>query len=98
MNRSTVPRDRAAGENPSVAAVANEGGDLWQACRERASRELDELADHITLRYRWDDIVLPADVVHVVVSPDPMDRYAPVDPPMYPRLDPVEEVWRASRK
>ena len=48
----------------AIAAAANEGGDLWQACRERASRELDELADHITPRYRWDDIVLPADVVH----------------------------------
>jgi NAD+ synthase (glutamine-hydrolysing) len=34
-------------------------------------------------------------VVHVVVSSEPLDRYAPVDPPMYPRLDPVEEVWRA---
>ena len=42
-----------------------------------------------------DDTALPAGVVHVVVSPDPVNRYAPVDPPMYPRLDPVEEVWRA---
>ena len=42
-----------------------------------------------------DDTALPADVVHVVVSSEPVDRYAPVDPPMYPRLDPVEEVWRA---
>ncbi len=38
---------------------------------------------------------LPEGVVHVVVSSEPLDRYAPVDPPMYPRLDPVEEVWRA---
>ncbi len=42
-----------------------------------------------------DDAALPAGVVHVVVSSDPVERYAPVDPPMYPRLDPVEEVWRA---
>jgi NAD+ synthase (glutamine-hydrolysing) len=42
-----------------------------------------------------DDAALPPDVVHVVVSSDPVERYAPADPPMYPRLDPVEEVWRA---
>jgi NAD+ synthase (glutamine-hydrolysing) len=42
-----------------------------------------------------DDSDLPECVVHVVVSSEPLDRYAPVDPPMYPRLDPVEEVWRA---
>jgi NAD+ synthase (glutamine-hydrolysing) len=34
-------------------------------------------------------------VVHVVVSEDPVPAYAVQDPPMYPRLDPVEEVWRA---
>ena len=28
----------------AIAAAAADGGDLWQACRERASRELDELA------------------------------------------------------
>jgi NAD+ synthase (glutamine-hydrolysing) len=42
-----------------------------------------------------DEAALPDEVVHVVVSSDPVERYAPVDPPMYPRLDPVEEVWRA---
>ena len=42
-----------------------------------------------------DDSALPDEVVHVVVSSDPVERYAPVDPPMYPRLDPAEEVWRA---
>ena len=42
-----------------------------------------------------DDSDLPEGVVHVVVSSEPLDRYAPLDPPMYPRLDPVEEVWRA---
>ncbi|HEY6741764.1 MAG TPA: NAD+ synthase [Lapillicoccus sp.] len=42
-----------------------------------------------------DESALPDEVVHVVVSSDPVERYAPVDPPMYPRLDPVEEVWRA---
>jgi len=38
---------------------------------------------------------LPDDVVHVVVSEDPAPPYAPDGPPMFPRLDPVEEVWRA---
>jgi NAD+ synthase (glutamine-hydrolysing) len=42
-----------------------------------------------------DDAALPEEVVHLLVSSDPVERYAPVDPPMYPRLDPVEEVWRA---
>jgi len=42
-----------------------------------------------------DDAALPDGVVHRVVSDEPVERYAPVDPPMYPRLDPVEEVWRA---
>jgi len=48
----------------AIAAAAAEGGDLWQACRERASRELDELAERIVPRYTWDDIVLPAEVMH----------------------------------
>jgi hypothetical protein len=48
----------------AIAAAAADGGDLWQACRERASRELDELADRISPRYGWDDIVLPRDVIH----------------------------------
>lgn len=48
----------------AIAAAACEGGDLWQACRERASRELDELAERIVPRYSWDDIVLPPDVLH----------------------------------
>ncbi len=38
---------------------------------------------------------LPPDVVHVVVSEAAAEAYGPIDPPMYPRLDPVEEVWRA---
>ncbi len=42
-----------------------------------------------------DEAALPPGVVHVVVSAEPVEQYAPVDPPMYPRLDPVEEVWRA---
>ncbi len=37
----------------------------------------------------------PAGVVHVVVSEEPAAAYAVQDPPLFPRLDPVEEVWRA---
>jgi hypothetical protein len=48
----------------TIAGVAAEGGDLWQACRDRASRELDELADRVVPHYGWDDIVLPPEVVH----------------------------------
>ncbi len=40
-------------------------------------------------------VEVPEGVVHVVVSEDPAPPYAVQDPPMYPRLDPVEEVWRA---
>lgn len=47
-----------------IAAVAMEAGDLWQACREKASGELEELADRIIPSFGWDDIVLPPEVVH----------------------------------
>ena len=40
-------------------------------------------------------VEVPEGVVHVVVSEEPAPAYAVQDPPMYPRLDPVEEVWRA---
>jgi len=40
------------------------GGDelaqrLWDACRQQARPRLDDLAQRITTRHRWDDIVLP---------------------------------------
>ena len=38
---------------------------------------------------------LPEDIVHVTVSKEPLPPYAARQPPMYPRLDPLEEVWRA---
>jgi hypothetical protein len=47
-----------------IAAAAREAGDLWQACREKASRELEELAERIIPRFGWDDIVLPPEVIH----------------------------------
>lgn len=36
--------------------------DLWQECREQASRPLDDLAQRIVPCYTWQDIVLPEDV------------------------------------
>ncbi|WP_295693683.1 NAD+ synthase [Lapillicoccus sp.] len=42
-----------------------------------------------------DSSELPPDVVHVIVSEEPVEPYAALAPPMFPRLDPVEEVWRA---
>jgi len=47
-----------------IAAAAQEADDLWQACREKASRELEQLADRIIPGFGWDDIVLPLDVIH----------------------------------
>ncbi|MEO7061887.1 MAG: NAD(+) synthase, partial [Lapillicoccus sp.] len=38
---------------------------------------------------------LPDGVVHVVVSQEPVAPYAAQSPPLFARLDPVEEVWRA---
>jgi hypothetical protein len=59
----------------AIAAAAAEGGELWQACRERASRELEELADRIVPRFAWDDIVLPADVLHDLKAAAAQMRY-----------------------
>ncbi|MDQ2756154.1 MAG: NAD+ synthase [Actinomycetota bacterium] len=42
-----------------------------------------------------DDGDLPDGVVHVVVSDEPVAPYERLTPRIYPRLDPVEEVWRA---
>ena len=40
-----------------------ESGDLFAACRAQSSGRLDSLAHKISLTYKWDDIVLPADQV-----------------------------------
>jgi hypothetical protein len=60
----------------AILSAAMEGGDLWQACRERASRELDELAERIVPRYGWDEIVLPPDVVHDLKAASAQVRYS----------------------
>ena len=49
----------AASPAPSNAP-SNATGALWQACRERASAPLGELAHRIVARATWDDLVLPA--------------------------------------
>lgn len=51
--------------------------------------DLDLATSTVTL----DD--LPDDIVHVTISEEPVPAYPPQPPPMYARLDPVEEVWRA---
>ncbi|BCH34313.1 ATPase [Mesorhizobium sp. L-8-10] len=47
-----------------IAAIVAEGGDLRQSCRDRAGRALEELAERIVPRYRWDDMVMPAEILH----------------------------------
>lgn len=37
--------------------------DLWQACREQAGWQLDELAQRILPCYSWEDIVVPEDLL-----------------------------------
>lgn len=46
-----------------IAAIAAQGTDLWQACKDRAGRELENLAQRIVPHYTWDDIELPIDVL-----------------------------------
>lgn len=41
---------------------ALDGGNLWRACRDAASRGLDAMADRIEPRFGWDDIVIPDDI------------------------------------
>jgi hypothetical protein len=50
-------RLRAPDDGASLTA-----DDLWQACREQAGWQLDELAQRIIPCYTWEDIVLPEDV------------------------------------
>ena len=40
-----------------------EANDLWQACREQVGWRLGDLAQRLEPCYRWDDIVLPDDVL-----------------------------------
>jgi len=49
---------------PVIARHADETDGLWAASRAYASRGLDDLAERIEPRFTWDDIVLPANVLH----------------------------------
>jgi hypothetical protein len=55
-------------EPDDIAAIAGappaSGGRLWAACRQWAGRGLEGLAERIEPRAGWDDIVLPAAVLH----------------------------------
>ena len=46
-----------------ITAIAAQGTDLWQACKDRAGRELENLAQRIVPHFTWDDIELPPDVL-----------------------------------
>ena len=45
--------------NPDSPAIAT--GDLYEACRLHSNQRLGTLANKISPKYRWDDIVLPPD-------------------------------------
>ncbi len=52
------------GANPSGLSSPGRdltADDLWQACREQAGWQMDELAQRILPGYSWEDIVLPVD-------------------------------------
>lgn len=52
---------RAKGTDDGSARITSQ--DLYDACRQNSNRALATLAQKITPRYAWDDIVLPADRV-----------------------------------
>jgi AAA+ superfamily predicted ATPase len=60
--------EKAVLEARKIAMMRSSGkekvlpSDLWQACREQASFQMEELAQHIRSPYTWDDIVLSEDV------------------------------------
>jgi SpoVK/Ycf46/Vps4 family AAA+-type ATPase len=56
------PADAPDGASPDGIELTLD--DLWQACREQAGWQLDELAQRIIPCYTWEDIVLPKDVFH----------------------------------
>ena len=47
-----------------LGAGAGDGEALWRACRETARAGLEELAERIAPNSGWDDIVLPASILH----------------------------------
>ncbi len=63
-----VVRAVAAARDLALLRSAENGAsvspaDLWQACRQQSGPQLDQLARRIEPAFRWDDIVLPADLL-----------------------------------
>jgi ATP-dependent 26S proteasome regulatory subunit len=53
--------NNAALRKPGEVTINNE--DLWRACRQETTGQLDQLVHKIEPCYDWDDIVVPADVL-----------------------------------
>ena len=61
QDAATMARNLACLRDPQAASISAE--DLYRACRLHSNQKLSSLARKITPRYRWEDIVLPADRV-----------------------------------
>ena len=59
LDAAATAFDLAVPDARRAAAEAARGRSLWQACRSRASRRFDGLAQVIEPRATWDDLVLP---------------------------------------
>jgi hypothetical protein len=53
LGPAAIARIAAANPTPDEAA-------LWAACRDAAGHQLDALAERVTPRFEWDDLVLPS--------------------------------------
>src|SRR6266446_6319712 len=58
VNAAIAKARRRSAKDTTVAA-----DDLWQACREQVGWRLGDLAQRLEPCYRWEDIVLPEDVL-----------------------------------
>jgi AAA+ superfamily predicted ATPase len=83
---AATARNLAFARAPSGPEISQ--GDLFAACRLRSNRRLTELAQRITPRYGWDDIVLPAGQIEQLHEIHDQVRYRAV----------VHEDWGFGRK
>jgi hypothetical protein len=60
-NATVLAHNHAALRSPGSNDICGE--DLWQACRQQAGPQLDQLAQKVTPCYDWDDIVVPPEVL-----------------------------------
>jgi hypothetical protein len=58
--------EESAGDALASASAGKPAADLWQVCRQRTRGRLDELAQRITPRAHWDDLVLPESQLQVL--------------------------------